>query len=233
MPNTSGNRFVKKLTDLKAHIAKDGLRFYLNTKIYDFYIRLRLRMYGLSALKSLSDSGITNSKFNDAHLNWPSSYYELKQGLKVLPIPLSEMNLLDYGCGNGNVLLFGMFNKFSKVTGIDLDEKALSQAEKNCRTLSGKGFETPFSLEHADAATFQISDKINVIYLFNPFGEVTTQAVAENIFSHVKKINKPVYVIYFLPSYKAIFDQNDLCTTIFERNSLSNKNAEMTVYRVG
>lgn len=233
MSNTSVNSFAKKVNDLKAHIAKDGLLFYLNTKGYDFYIRLRLRMYGLSALKSLSDSGITNSKFNDAHLNWPSSWYELKQGLKALPIPFSKINLLDFGCGNGNVLLYGMFKKFSKVTGVDLDEKALMRAEKNCSTLSGKGFSTSFSLVHADAATFQIPDNINVIYLFNPFGEVTTQAVAENIFQYVKKFKKPVYVIYFLPSYKTVFDQSDLCTTIFERNSLDNKNAEMTVYRVG
>lgn len=181
----------------------------------------------------MEQEGIANSINNDAHLNWPSSYYELKQGLGALPISVNQINLLDYGCGNGNVLLYGMFKNMAGVTGIDLDKKALHTARKNCSVMAAKGFKTTFTVIEADAAGFQIPEEVNVIYLFNPFGEQTTNAVAANIFSHVKAFNKVLYVIYFLPSYRTVFDNNSLCTILYERTNRVGHNAEMTVYRVG
>lgn len=225
---------MHKLKSLAAHISNSGLPVFISTKLYDYFIRLRLLLAGINFNKTKAQlaQATAESLNNDAHENQASSFYILKKGLEVLPLPLKEIALLDIGCGSGRVMNYCMLRKVKSVAGIDLDTDALHIAEANCKLLFDKGYKTTCSVASADATTYIIPVSVNVIYLFNPFGRQTMQSVAENMVRHVAKTGTPLFVIYTMPAFKDIFENSNACTKIHERFNKDKSRSELVVFKV-
>ena len=179
---------------------------------------------------NLTDT-IARSQHKDAHENQPSSFYTLNKGFSKLNIPYKDIQLLDIGSGTGRVLTFGMLLKVKHVTGIDLDEEGIRQAISNCSIMQQRGYKSGFDVFSADACTFEIPVGVNVIYLFNPFGEKTMNEVIGNIVRHVDKTGKPVFVIYANPTLRHLFDNYPQATKIFE-SFFKNKKPDMAIFRI-
>ncbi len=227
-------KIVSKYHHLAAHIQNKGLGNFISAKIYDNTIKLRLYLAGVNFSKTAAQQqqATATSLNNDAHENQPSSFYDLKKGFSVLPLSKNEIELLDIGCGSGRVMNYCMLQRMKKVIGIDLDEEAISFASNNCTILKQKGSTTNFSIEKADATAFSIPHEINTVYMFNPFGGQTMQAVAANIISHAQKNNKAVYLIYCMPSFKDVFEANASCRKIYEEFNKNKTHAELAVYAI-
>ncbi|WP_462249091.1 hypothetical protein [Ferruginibacter sp.] len=224
----------KKYFHLYSHIQNVGISTFVVSKLYDHYIRLRLKMKGVTynASAAQNEPAIVASVGKDAHENQPSSFYTLKEGLKCLPLTYKEIVLLDIGCGNGMVLNFGMLLKFKQVNGIDLNKTALEKATLNCSKIYQAVNQTEYNVEYADAVEYNIPSAVNVIYLFNPFGSVTMEKVAENIFNHANKTRKTIYVIYCMPSFKYIFEACATCKKIYESYNKNKTQVELTVFKI-
>jgi predicted RNA methylase len=224
----------KKYFDIYSHIQNVGIGTFIVSKLYDHYIRLRLKLKGVTYNVSAAQNepAIVASTGKDAHENQPSSFYTLKEGLKCLPITYKEIVLLDIGCGNGMVLNFGMLLKFKQVNGIDLNKTALEKATLNCSKIYQSIKTTEYNVQYADAVEYNIPGAVNVIYLFNPFGSVTMEKVAVNIFDHANKTGKAVYVIYCMPSFKYIFEACAACKKIYERYNKNKTQVELTVFKI-
>ena len=225
---------LQKIKNLSAHIRNTGLLEFINTKLYDYFIRVKLMTAGVNFRKTNAQLAqrTAASANNDAHENQASSFYSLKKGLVVLPLAAKEISLLDIGCGSGRVMNYYMLQKVKAVAGIDLDDDALQIAAANCKLLFEKGYATQYAVEKADATVYPIPRSVNTVYLFNPFGRQTMQATVENIIGHAKKINSPVFVIYCMPAFKDIFESNTACTKIFEEFNKDKTRAELTVFKI-
>ena len=224
----------KKYFHIYSHIKNVGISSFVVSKLYDHYIRLRLKLKGVTynASTAHNEPAIVASAGKDAHENQPSSFYTLKEGFKCLPLNYKEIVLLDIGCGNGMVLNFGMLLKFKQVNGIDLNKTALEKASLNCSKIYQTVNETEYKTEYADAVEYNIPAGVNVIYLFNPFGSVTMEKVAINIFNYVNKTAKAIYVIYCMPSFKYIFEANAACKKIYETYNKNKTQVELTVFKI-
>lgn len=62
---------------------------------------------------------------------------------------------------------------FHKVSGIDLDKEGLQNATVACNEISKRFNNSDFEIDNIDAATYDIPNSINVIFMFNPFGKKT------------------------------------------------------------
>jgi 2-polyprenyl-3-methyl-5-hydroxy-6-metoxy-1,4-benzoquinol methylase len=227
-------KITDKLRHLAAHAKNKGLCNFIAAKAYDTFIKMRLRNAGInfSHTKGQQVAATAISVNKDAHENQASSYYDIKMSIAFLPFDVSKINLLDIGCGSGRVLNYAMLCNVNAVTGIDLDEEALQLAAQNCETVKKKGSTTSFTIAKADATLFDIPEPVNTVYMFNPFGLQTMQAVLQNIFRHVKVTNRPLYLIYCMPAYKAVFEASSNCRKIFEDFNKSGTISELCIYAI-
>lgn len=225
---------MNKLNSLLAHVRNTGLKEFVYTKLYDYFIRMKLMAAGanFSKTKAQLAQAAAASINSDAHENQASSFYTLKKGLAVLPLKPNEISLLDIGCGSGRVMNYCMLRKINSVAGIDLDDDALAIALANCTLLFDKGYKTPFAVNKADATVYSIPEIVNTVYLFNPFGGQTMQATMENIVAHAKRTMQPVFVIYCMPSFKTVFENNAACTKMYEEFNKDKSRAELTVFKI-
>lgn len=223
-----------KFRHLAAHAKNKGLTNFVTVKIYDNYIKMQLRRAGVNFSQTTAQEAKSTavSLNNDAHENQSSSYYDLKKSFAFLPFGTSQINRLDIGCGSGRVLNYCILRNTKSVTGIDLDEEALQLAEQNCAALKNKGYVTPYSVRKADATVFPIPAAVNTVYMFNPFGSQTMQATLYNILSHVKATNRPLYLIYCMPTYKTIFEVNSNCRKIYEEYNRANTQCELCIFEI-
>lgn len=227
-------KLINKFRHLAAHAKNKGLANFISAKIYDSSIKLRLRMAGVNFSKTKAQQAAATavSLNNDAHENQSSSYYDLKKSFTFLPFGISEINLLDIGCGSGRVLNYCMLSNVKTVTGIDLDEEALQLAEQNCAVLKQKSSTTAYIVERADATLFAIPPQVNTIYMFNPFGSQTMQAALQNILNHVAASNRPLYLIYCMPSFKNIFEANTHCRKVYEEYNKDKSRCELCIFEI-
>lgn len=227
-------KLLQKIKNLSEHIRNTGFREFASTKLYDYFIRMQLIRAGVNFRKTTAQLAQSTavSANNDAHENQASSFFILKKGIAALPLAIPEISLLDIGCGSGRVMNYCMLRKVKAVAGIDLDDDALQIAAANCKLLFDKGYKTPYAVENADATVYSIPASVNTVYLFNPFGRQTMQATAANIIGHAKKINTAVFVIYCMPAFKDIFENNTACTKIYEEFNKDKTRAELTVFKI-
>ena len=94
------------------------------------------------------------------------------------------------------------------------------------------GYASLFDIQQTDASTYKIPLHVNVIYLFNPFGEGTMKKVIENIVAHVNNCMISIHVIYCMPSYQYLFNIYAECTKVYERLNKSKTYAEIAVYKI-
>jgi predicted RNA methylase len=174
---------------------------------------------------------LSNAEFKDVHANQPSSFYTLKKAFSHIDQKPENISLLDIGCGSGRVLSYAMLLNFRKVFGIDLDENGIEKAISNCTQMQKNGFTTIFNIQIADATRYDLPEGINVIYMFNPFGEQTMKTDLNNIITYCTHLNKSIYLIYCNPVYINLFEEKKECEKLYECY-FKNKTREMVIYSI-
>jgi SAM-dependent methyltransferase len=224
---------LKKINNIIYHINQEGLTKVIKTKTYDYAVRLKLLVMGFNFEKTSGEKirKIHDSINNDAHENMPSSYYDIKQVLKHVPLPFSQISMLDIGCGSGRVVAFGMLCKLKKVHGVDLEEDAVKIADGNCKLLYTKGYNVPYKVTTADATVYDIPEGVNVLYIFNPFGATTMQCAIANIVRYGEKNSEPLYILYRLAAFRELFDNNNRFTKLYEQIHYSKRYWDLCVYQ--
>jgi predicted RNA methylase len=218
---------------LTEDIKKKGVSRAFFENLYEFGNKKKFKKLGVVHPDSCENLDLTNSKSvnKDSHENQPSTFYSLNKAFKQLNLSNQEIGMLDIGCGTGRVLSFGMLLNFKEVAGVDLDAPALEKAVENCTRMQKMGYKTSFNIEHADATIYSIPAGINVIYLFNPFGEKTMEKVVDNINSHAARSTSDIYVIYTNPKFQELFTRNKESKKIFE-SFFKNKKPDLAIFRI-
>jgi predicted RNA methylase len=199
----------------------------------EFIYKRRFKKMGVFHPENSDSHSFINqqSLHKDANANQPSCYYVIKKALRKLKIEFDKICLLDIGCGSGRLLSIGMLLKFEKVYGVDLDESAIQIARKNCIKLREKGHRTSFDIALKDATQHDIPPHINVVYLFNPFGEKTIKSVLDKIVQHCRQRAKTVYIIYVNPVFHEVFESSQDCIKVFD-SFFKNGKRDLSIFQV-
>ena len=109
---------------------------------------------------------------------------------------------LDIGCGKGYVLWRARMWGFSKVGGVEYDEKLLGICRKNLQRLKLANRITPVC---CDACGFEGYGDYDVFYFFNPFGEEIMRKVMHRITEQCQ--GKEVMLLYYRPRYAGAIEE--------------------------
>lgn len=110
--------------------------------------------------------------------------------------------LLDVGCGKGHVLYCAQKMGCRYTDGIELDAGLAAIARQNIRRLALPDA----TVTQCDARDFDLLDKYDVIYLFNPFGKNTMEAFLHHVEASLRRRPRELTVIYANPDQRALWD---------------------------
>jgi SAM-dependent methyltransferase len=107
---------------------------------------------------------------------------------------------VDIGCGKGRVLCAAARQPVGKVIGIDLSAERCHEATENARRMRGR--RAPIEVVNALAQDFDYSTA-TALFLFNPFGPETLEAVLNRIAKDRR--GAPVRFAYAFPLQDGVF----------------------------
>lgn len=133
--------------------------------------------------------------------------------------------LLDYGCGKGRVDFFLSYETRCRSIGIEYDERIFKKAMENKETAVSAG---RVDFEAANAENFNVPEKVDRIYFFNPFSLEILQKVVSRILDSFYDHPRPIRLFFYYPSDEYIsylmtvnelvfFDEID-CRDLFSGN---------------
>jgi len=164
---------------------------------------LGIQTFGALEAKELS---IDSASKADGHLYQPSSSVLFEKAMNLLPFNFSNSVFLDIGSGKGRALILAAEAGFKKVIGVEYANELNDMARANIETVKDRFSKTEFRVVQCDALTYSIAEEVDVIYLFNPFDERATLALAKQlkpVFAQKKRID----LIYVHPVSAHVFEK--------------------------
>jgi SAM-dependent methyltransferase len=186
--------------------------FYFLLDNWDFKIAWYMirgeRKYGINTtgedeLLGLEEKGIDTSH---ATIYMPVNYALLEAVFEqIRQEPRTIRHFLDIGCGKGRALCMAAHHGFNKVTGLDFSKELCNIAEDNLSKTAKKIPAMKYKLINNDAFYYEIPEDVDCIFLFNPFDEIVTSAVVNNIFYSLEANPRKIRIIYVNPLHKELF----------------------------
>jgi SAM-dependent methyltransferase len=162
----------------------------------------RIRTTGEDELKGLEKSGIDISH---ATLYMPSSYNVLEKLMKEITKYPSNKTFLDIGCGKGRAMVVAAEYGFTRIKGIDFSKEFCDYAGEVTKAYHSRNPSAEFTVIHAEASSYAIDPDITTIFLFNPFDEIITARLVENIQTSQSRNPRTIRVLYVNPIHKSSF----------------------------
>ena len=162
------------------------------------YVGSRLRDYSLGI--TTTDECIAREFGEDF-----SDYYYFHRAVSFSGIhrlmrhldPGPKDALLDIGCGAGRVICLAAQYPFSRIVGIDIDDKFCALAERNVRSLRRCSVRP--EVYCTDAATYRVPDDITIVFLYNPFGGEVMRPVLTRVLESHDRAPRPMRLVYMNP----------------------------------
>lgn len=176
---------------------RTGIKHLVQTQtVDDFDMKNGTDTSGIVPLWRLSITS-TNARFGGRY--HASEEWELAGAMRLLCEELSSFTFLDLGCGKGRSLLIAARMGFRRVIGVEFAAELVATARKNIRVM---GVSNAIVID-ADAADFRLPEGNQVIFLFNPFGQVVVRKVVANL---ERPREGKLYVIYSNPIHANALD---------------------------
>jgi predicted RNA methylase len=164
------------------------------------------RRYGLDTggRQRLSRAVRAGARHGDGVDFEATSPREWRRAIRALPIiDPGAFTFLDLGCGKGLTLILATMEGFGRIVGVELDPSMAAAARGNAaRWRSGDAIE----VIEADAVGFPLPAEPCVLYLYNPFGSQTTEAVARAVETSLDSRARPLFVVYVNPVHQEVWD---------------------------
>jgi predicted RNA methylase len=120
--------------------------------------------------------------------------------IKRLNVDPEALTFIDIGCGKGKALVLAGDYRFRRVIGIELAEELAKVARENLRVRGIRG-----QVDAIDATRMQFPDEPLLVFLYNPFGEVTLRAVLEQLQKSLRASPRVAFVVYAYPRQNHVF----------------------------
>ncbi len=109
--------------------------------------------------------------------------------------------VLDYGCGKGRVDFFLAYQTKASTLGIEYDERIYQGAVENRKT-AVSGARTEFVA--AGAEEYEVPEKVNRFYFFNPFSVELLRKVMARILESYYENPREAFLFFYYPSEEYI-----------------------------
>ena len=149
--------------------------------------------------------------------------------------------LVDYGCGKGRVMFY-VHNRFNvPVTGIEMNDQLYHKAltNKTHYLQKTKGKSPAIRISRCKAEEYNVDEKENRFYFFNPFSIEIFMKVVNNIILSVEQLERDVEMIlyYPIPEYVEYLETNTPFDFIREMQIPQlyniNNDERFLIYRLG
>lgn len=141
-----------------------------------------------------------------------SNYYlavtpRLKRLLKTFNITDKDC-IVDLGCGKGKALYYMHSFDFCKIYGVELSTELCNIANANIQKL----FLNKCEVINADAGKYELDNKVNYIFMNNPFPSAVVKEVMANIYKSLERKQRKITIIYLNP----VCHDDIIATNIFK-----------------
>jgi SAM-dependent methyltransferase len=126
--------------------------------------------------------------------------------LRSLPVSVEGFTFIDLGSGKGRTLLMASHYPFQRIIGVELLEELNAIAVANIARYKSEQQKCFVIESHAgDARRFEFPGAPIILYLFNPFPKHVLREVLANLHASMRRIPRPVYVIYHNLIHESVF----------------------------
>ncbi|QFK70230.1 methyltransferase domain-containing protein [Pradoshia sp. D12] len=137
------------------------------------------------------------------HRYEPTPYWVLEKLLDEYDLN-SDDHMVDFGCGKGRLNFFLHYKTGAFVSGVEMNEQFINEAEENLKNYNYKGKDR-IQFHCCLAEEFQIQPTYNRFYFFNPFTIQIFRQVLTNILLSVEETYREVHLILYYPSEDYIY----------------------------
>jgi len=131
----------------------------------------------------------------------PAAFHEMMQTLRnIALLDFSEVVFMDLGSGKGRTLMMASDYPFQRIIGVELLPALNQVAQENLARYQNNS-QKCFAIESvcADASSFPLPAAPLVLYMFNPFPELSLRRVLSHVVEDLDGNPRPVYVLYHNP----------------------------------
>jgi predicted RNA methylase len=141
-----------------------------------------------------------------------SGHLYLARGLRGCRVAREDV-FMDYGAGNGRVLLAAARYPFARIVGLEINEPEAAIVRSNASIAGLRRRCSNIEVVIADARVWPLPDDVTYIYLFNPFWDETFKGMLERVVESLDRRPRRLTLIYANPTCTAEL----LATGRFER----------------
>ena len=141
-----------------------------------------------------------------------SGHLYLARGLRGSRVAREDV-FMDYGAGNGRVLLAAARFPFARIIGLEINEAEAAIARSNASIAGPRRRCSNIEVVIADARLWPLPDDVTYIYMFNPFWDETFEGMLERVLESLDRRPRRLTLIYANPTCGARL----LATGRFER----------------
>lgn len=117
--------------------------------------------------------------------------------------PCEQDVFLDLGCGSGRALFVFAQSPVKEARGVDFDDVSCELCAANVRSF--RYDQSKVTVLNKDVCAFGFTDE-TIIYMANPFGIKTMEAVLKNLHDHLMVNPRPVTLCYYNPLHAGYLD---------------------------
>jgi precorrin-6B methylase 2 len=147
----------------------------------------------------ITTTGIVNIEQPDAVYYAAMNYPCIRKALSNLNLSTTDV-FVDIGVGKGRAICLAARYPMSRALGIEISRELCAIATSNVARLRGR--RTPVIISNRSAIDADYTEA-TVIWMFNPFGALTMDAVLTKL--HDDRKGKPLRIAYCSPTQEAVF----------------------------
>jgi SAM-dependent methyltransferase len=122
------------------------------------------------------------------------------------PHAVAEYTFIDLGCGKGRAVLLASEYAFREVVGVELNPSLAATAQANGDLWTAANHtRSPIRIERGDATEMAWPAGPCVVFLFNPFGAVLMQRLADRLVEEFQGRTSDLEVLYYKPEQADAF----------------------------
>lgn len=187
------------------NIRKVGLittvRYVVSDLLFD--LRYKIDTINTEQLENL-DIDSPNKEFGVYYEG--TNAYIFKKAFSALKIDPTNTCFVDFGSGKGKAMFLAAERGFRKVIGVEFSIELVDICRRNLEIFRQKSkSKTEFEVIHMDASQYEVPTDANLLFFSNPFNEMLTTKVIDNILRSYEKVPREIWVIHLYPKGNMAF----------------------------
>lgn len=174
--------------------------YHLDSFIFDY-------KYGVNTYKKVWLEGLNLKSENKSkgYRYVPTEPYSFKKLIRKMNFNKKD-KLVDFGSGNGRVLILAALSGFQNVIGVEFSKELCEIANNNIKSLVQKNIinENQIEIIECDATKYQINEEETFFYFFHPFTIDLFKIVLYNIADSYFQNKRRIVLIYMGSNYEKI-----------------------------